>query len=80
MTTLFSLLIGRLCVPLVVCAFLQATSKNYKVYAERLASWGFAVLQYDFDRMSPWIDQLCHSDAAEVRGCLLHTSVLFTQM
>lgn len=46
----------------------QATSRNYKAYAERLASHGFAVLQYDFMMLGPWIDQLCHSDAAEVRG------------
>jgi hypothetical protein len=46
---------------------LQATSRNYKAYAQRLSSWGFAVLQYDFMALSPWIDQLCHSDAAEVR-------------
>lgn len=46
----------------------QATSKNYKAYAERLASHGFAVLQYDFMMLGPWIDQLCHSDAAEVRA------------
>lgn len=43
----------------------QATSGNYKPYAQRLATWGFATLQYDFMRLSPWIDQLCHSDAAE---------------
>lgn len=43
----------------------QATSRNYKAYAQRLSSWGFAVLQYDFMALSPWIDQLCHSDAAE---------------
>ena len=48
----------------------QATSKNYKAYAERLASHGFAVVQYDFMMLGPWIDQLCHSDAAEVRGRL----------
>lgn len=50
---------------------LQATSANYKPYAQRLATWGFATLQYDFMRLSPWIDQLCHSDAAEVRGGLV---------
>lgn len=49
-------------------ALLQATSANYKPYAQRLATWGFATLQYDFMRLSPWIDQLCHSDAAEVSG------------
>jgi hypothetical protein len=55
-------------------ASLQATSRNYKAYAQRLSSWGFAVLQYDFMALSPWIDQLCHSDAAEVR---VSTTCLF---
>lgn len=52
------------------CTAEQATSGNYKPYAQRLATWGFATLQYDFMRLSPWIDQLCHSDAAEVSAGL----------
>jgi len=55
---------------LLLLLLLQATSENYKQYAERLASWGFAVVQYDFLKLSPWIDGLCHSDAAEVSDSL----------
>lgn len=57
-------------VVLLLPLLLQATSENYKQYAERLASWGFAVVQYDFLKLSPWIDGLCHSDAAEVSDSL----------
>lgn len=55
------------------CHSSQATSLNYRQYATRLASWGFAVLQYDFVKWSPTIDALCHSDAAEVR--LVHAEL-----
>lgn len=55
-----------LLLPIAHLSSCQATSQSYKAYAQRLSSWGFAVLQYDFMRLSPWIDQLCHSDAAEV--------------
>jgi len=48
----------------------QASAVDYFSYSRHLASWGFAVLQYDFNLLGAragsngWL----HTDAAEVSG------------
>lgn len=49
-------------------ALLQAAAADYFAYSSHLASWGFAVLQYDFSLLPAAAagSDLAHSDAAEV--------------
>jgi hypothetical protein len=45
----------------------QAAAADYFAYSHHLASWGFAVLQYDFNLLAAGRNGLTHTDVAEVR-------------
>jgi hypothetical protein len=66
-----------------VTAHMQAAAADYFAYSRHLASWGFAVLQYDFNLLAAGINGLTHTDTAEVRchlaeGICLHVVLSYT--
>lgn len=49
-----------------LCYALQAAAADYFAYSSHLASWGIAVLQYDFNLLASAGSSFLHTDAAEV--------------
>jgi hypothetical protein len=48
---------------------MQAAAADYFAYSSHLSSWGFAVLQYDFNLLAAAGNAIIHTDVAEVWGC-----------